>query len=226
MKPYYQDFGITIYHGDCREIMPTLEFDSILTDPPYGMDADPDSRRFTSQQTKWWGNPDRSKVRGARKIKGDAKPFDPAHLLLDKPTILWGANHYASRLPDSAGWMLWDKRKGMEHIGRKWPLSEGEMAWTNVSGRLSIFRLRWMGVIRPPEEKRKWHPHQKPVALMAWCLSFFKAPGLVLDPYMGAGPVLVACAAAGIPCIGIEMEEEHCESAVERLKQGLIPMRK
>ena len=37
MKPYYEHAGITIYHGDCRDVMASLKADALVTDPPYGV---------------------------------------------------------------------------------------------------------------------------------------------------------------------------------------------
>ena len=208
VKPYYDDDGCTIYHGDCREILPKLAFDCILTDPPYGLGWNPDNRRFTSKGGDWW------------REHADDRPFDPSHLL-DWPCVLWGANHYASRLPDSAGWLVWDKRAGLEGMGDKWPMSEAELAWTHVQGRGSTCRMRWSGMIRPIEEKPRWHPTQKPVGLMRWCLE--RLDGVACDPYMGSGTTLRAAKDLGRKAIGIEIEERYCEIAAKRLAQEVLP---
>lgn len=105
MTPYYADDLVTIYHGDCREWMP--EADVIVTDPPYGIgwDADGGGSRSASRER-------RGKSFGP--IFGDDAPFDPSRILvLGRPTVLFGANHYASRLPDSPSWLIWDKRATM-----------------------------------------------------------------------------------------------------------------
>jgi len=68
MKPYYRSKGITIYHGDCREILPTLpKVDLVLTDPPYGVSFDTDYRRFTGLAAN----------KNYRAVHGDTQPFDP-----------------------------------------------------------------------------------------------------------------------------------------------------
>jgi modification methylase len=64
----------------------------------------------------------------------------------------------------------------------------------------------------------KAHPTQKPIGLMAWCLQRAKAAGTVLDPYMGSGTTGVACAALGLPFIGIEREPAYFETACERIR--------
>jgi site-specific DNA-methyltransferase (adenine-specific) len=86
VRPYYSEKGITIYHGDCREILPQLEpVDLVLTDPPYGIDFDTDYRRFTT------GFNVERKAHPA--VHGDAEPFDPRWLLeRGKKQVIWGAN--------------------------------------------------------------------------------------------------------------------------------------
>src|SRR5262245_23656884 len=121
-SPYYEDadHGIVVYHADCLKLLPHIDPSSIhllLTDPPYGIDLDTDYKARVST----------SKVYD--KIVGDAEPFDPEHLLRFKRCVIWGGNHFAHRLPPSAGWFFWDKRT-MNNT--RWTGSEGELAWTNV----------------------------------------------------------------------------------------------
>ena len=220
--PYYQDDWATIYHGDCREVATALQYSVVCADPHYGNDWSPDNTRFTSKASDWWSVTDRSAATQMPKITGNKIPFDPT-LWIDRPAILWGANHYASRLPDSGGWLVWDKRAGLEDVGQKWPMSEAELAWTNVTGHVATFRMRWMGMIRPQSEKTRYHPNQKPIALMGCGLGFLP-DGVVLDPYMGSGPVLVAAKNLGRKSIGIEIEEKYCEIAAQRLSQGVLDL--
>lgn len=103
MRPYYEDGVVTIYHGDCREILPHIgSVDLLLSDPPYGMAYRHGARKGGVRL----GHDGVS-------IVGDDEPFDPAHLLGVAPrTILWGGNHFADKLPASRGWLVWDKRDG------------------------------------------------------------------------------------------------------------------
>jgi site-specific DNA-methyltransferase (adenine-specific) len=222
MKPYYQDSAVTIYHGDCREIIPTLgwastveggleavpSWDAILADPPYGINYKP---LRGSNGSKKWGN---------EIVTGDATPFDPAPLLIRRrPTILWGANHYASKLPDSGGWLVWDKSPG--GIREGFIYSHAELAWTNLSSRVSKFSLEWQGSDRGDGELFL-HPTQKPVALMRWCLAML--PGVVLDPFCGSGTTLRAAKDLGRKAIGIEIEEHYCEIAAKRCAQEVLEL--
>jgi hypothetical protein len=91
-EPYYQDDFVTIYKGDCRALIPTLDFGAIVSDPPYGMAYEHGARKGGVKL----GHDGAS-------IVGDQEPFDPAHLLVPGvPTILWGGNHFADKLPASA----------------------------------------------------------------------------------------------------------------------------
>ena len=223
MIPYYQDESVTIYHGDCRDILPSLpKVDLVLTDPPYGTSTACNSQRFTRKSSPWWLNVDSTKVRAHKQIVGDTEPFDPAPWIQQK-AILWGANHYAHLLAPSGGWLVWDKRIGAESMAEKgWPLGEAELAWTNVLGATRVFRLLWSGLLRTQERGEFYHPTQKPVSLMKWCLQFAPDANLVLDPFMGSGPTLRAAKEQGRKAIGIEIEERYCEIAANRCRQMVM----
>lgn len=207
MTPYYADDLVTIYLGDCREWMP--EADVIVTDPPYGMSyrhgARKGGHRFGADE---------------QAIVGDFEPFDPG-LIVERgvPTVLFGANHFADRLPASRGWLVWDKRDGTAGNDQ----SDAELAWTNVLTVARVYSARWSGAHRTGREQRegRQHVNQKPVALMAWVLSFMP-PGTVLDPFMGSGSTLVAAKEAGRKSIGIEIEERYCEIAAQRCSQEVL----
>lgn len=218
-RPYYDEGGITIYHGDCREILPELgAFDLELTDPPYGTGYQYQSRHRTGR-----GGPKRWSGNSFGAIDGDAEPFDPSHLLGVAPAIiLWGANHYASKLPDNALWFVWDRKAGRAPDTN---ITDAELAW--VSGHrfktVRMFRHMWAGLQRDSEiAEGSLHPTQKPVALMSWCLGFFPDARTVVDPYMGSGPVARACKDAGRRYVGIELVERYCEIAVRRLAQEVL----
>jgi DNA modification methylase len=210
MKPYYQDDYATIYHGDCREILPTLpKCDLLLTDPPYGINYKP---LRGSNGSKMWGN---------ETVFGDDAPFYPQFLLDFKSAILWGADNYASRLPDSHGWLVWDKTpKG---IREGFVYSHCELAWTNFLGRIQKFSLEWQGCDRNSEGFN--HPTQKPVGLMAWCMAFVPDAQTILDPFMGSGTTLRAAKDLQRKSIGIEIEEKYAEIAAKRLSQEVLNLR-
>jgi len=213
VTPYYDHAGITIYHGDCREILPGLgRFDLVLTDPPYGIGLD--------TRARYSGNADHER------IIGDDLPFDPTHLLaLDCPSILWGGNHFCQHLPSSPGWLAWikvlfDGAFGTRQMNKK--QAEMELAWTNCIARPKSFRHLWDGVFRDSESGTRWHPAQKPVDLMSWCLGLIPEAKTVVDPYMGSGPVAKACKDRGLRYVGIELVEKYCEIAARRLAQEVL----
>jgi site-specific DNA-methyltransferase (adenine-specific)/modification methylase len=133
--------------------------------------------------------------------------------------ILWGANHYASKLPDSAAWLVWDKRDGTAENA----LSDCELAWCNVGGSARLKRHMWNGLCRDSEIGVHLHPTQKPVVVMAWAMEKAKIAigATVLDPYMGSGTTGIACIRTGRKFIGIERDPKHFETACNRIRREL-----
>ena len=206
MVPYFDRDGIVIYHGDCRDVLPSIDPDSVdllLTDPPYGINVDTDysGRMHRTDKSKTWD----------RRVGGDDAPFNPSLLDVFPRRILWGANYYSDVLP-LGSWVVWRKR-GVSPV-----LSECEMAWHNLGGkRVSFFESAH---VNTTAKDGKLHPTQKPAALMRWIVDRWTEPGdLVLDPYMGSGPVAQACHELGRRYIGIELVEDYCKVAVSRLSQ-------
>lgn len=221
-KPFYEDGSVTIYHGDAREILPSLgHIDLLLTDPPYGLDC---SDTYSSLKGTPAFNAKKGNYGGKKypKMAGDTEPFDPSHLIgLADKTVLWGADHFSDALPRSRGWLIWDKR---EELGSNM-LSDGELAWTSFPTTTRIFRHKWLGYMRASEVGFHVHPTQKPIALMAWILNEWTDRGMsIVDPYMGSGPTLRAAKDLGRKAIGIELEERYCEIAAERCSQEVLDL--
>jgi site-specific DNA-methyltransferase (adenine-specific) len=228
MTPYFDNGqGIVIYHGDSREILPTLDPSSVgllLSDPPYGV------KERTARYTAGRSGREGSGYRGSKPeavdfppVHGDDRPFDPSHLLRFPRLILFGANHYANRLPQSSSWLIWDKLDGLTSrrpIGFN-DNGDAELAWTNLGGPVRLIPCRWMGILKKSElGRQRVHPTQKPVALMRWLIEMYSKPGdLILDPYMGSGPTVEAARDTRRRCIGIEIEEAYCRIAELRLEQ-------
>lgn len=211
--PYYDEDGVTIYHGDCRDILPLLpKVDLVLTDPPYGINHP------TNYRERGRGN--LAICRDYPPIYSDDKPFCPLQLLaLDVPTVLWGANYYADKLPVSSGWLVWDKERP-EDLDQ----ATCELAWTNYVKGVRRFRFMWNGMLRATHEPLE-HPTQKPVELIKWIFGLRWTPsGTILDPFMGSGTTLRAAKDLGRKAIGIEIEERYCEIAVRRLAQSVLPL--
>ena len=214
MKPYYEHKGVTIYHGDCRELLPLLGHpDLIIADPPYGV------REQTNRKTK--GRSNACESVDFKPVFGDDQPFDPSPLLaMDCPLVLFGGNHFSNSLPPSPSWIVWDKKEG----GTPDDNADCELAWSNLGGPVRMYSHLWRGMIKGSERgSRRVHPTQKPVALMAWIIhGHTKENQLIVDPYMGSGPVLLAAKNLSRRAIGIETEEEYCEAAAKRLSQEVF----
>ncbi len=212
MKPYYEENGITIYHGDCREILPTLpKVDLVLTDPPYGLGES--NKRAISR-----GNIARPTDYGD--FTWDESPASKERILLCRShaenAIIWGGNYFD--VPPSSGWLVWDKQNGLSDF------ADCELAWTNLDMAVRIFRFLWNGMLRAGEQRGvpRVHPTQKPIELMRWCLNFTPDAQTVLDPFMGSGTTLRAAKDLGRKAIGIEIEEKYCEIAAKRLSQEVF----
>lgn len=221
MKPYYQDDYVTIYHGDCRELLPNLAVSVVVTDPPYGMNAK-FQREGMRCKSSLASAGDYSRNWDA--ITGDSEPFNPSHLLNYRVVALSGANHYAAQLPSSSKWLIWDKRAGSRPDNN----SDAELWWTNQTGAARIYYQKWRGVVREGVENvansRKMHPAQKPIALMKWIIKQLPIleQDVICDPYCGSGTTLRAAKDLGLRSIGIEIEEKYCEIAAERLRQEVF----
>jgi len=213
MKPYFVDerAGITIYHGDCAEVMPELgKFDLLLTDPPYGIgeSSKKASTRVQMAAPKDYGHHDWDQEPVAQEVMDLARS-------VARWQIIWGGNYYF--LPPCSGPLIWDKENSGD-------FADGEMAWNNLGKALRIKRHRWNGMIRKGQEER-FHPTQKPLDVILWALSH--APDTVqtvLDPWMGSGTTLRACKDTGKRCVGIDIEERYCEIAARRLEQEVFAL--
>jgi len=212
MKPYYEHAGITIYHGDCSEVVESFglhwgekPFDLLLTDPPYGIGRD-----GMKQSTGSHGG------RKAYEFHGwDNEPPLMSLLMalcaVTKTQIVWGGNYFS--LPPTQKWLVWDK-------GQRIDQSDGELAWTSMSGALRIFTLNRVELMRDGAV----HPTQKPEQLMRWCMQQAGDPATIFDPFMGSGSTLVAAKRIGKSATGIEREEKYCEIAAKRLSQEALPL--
>jgi DNA modification methylase len=205
---YYEHAGITIYHGDCREILAGggIVADLLLTDPPYGIGKDGQDR-----STGGHGGRKAYEFLGWDQSRPDKELF--ALLLKAAPIqIIWGGNYFADLLPATGKWLVWDK-------GQRINQSDGELAWTSMDGALRILTLNRCVLAKDVAV----HPTQKPLALMQWCIKQAYRPGMTIcDPFMGSGSTLVAAKNMQCSAIGIEREERFCEIAANRLQQETL----
>lgn len=214
---YYEEPDIILLHGDCLEILPHFEKDSIdlvLTDPPYGIGYIP--QKHNSKQSR--GNRNFGKDDMLHGDTGNLD-FDPSPFLNKFPDaihIWWGGNYYANKLPNSKGWLVWYKADGME----KTSFSHAEMAWTNIQQPIRGINHLWMGQCRASEHgQRSKHPTQKSLHVIKWSASFAPNTEIWFDPFLGSGTTAVAAKQLGRKCIGIELEQKYLDIAIERLRQ-------
>jgi len=201
---------VQLHLGNCLDILPTIRerVRAVVTDPPYGINH----RRGACS------NRGKGITKGTSGIQGDNVPFDPSPWLSFPTVILWGANWYSDKLP-AGRWLLWDKK---EH-GGSGDFSEFEVAWCNTGRAMRLFRHMWLGVQRASETGQpRYHPTQKPVALMVWCMDVAKIPvgATVLDPFMGSGTTGIACVQTGRNFIGIEIDPGHFAIAERRIAEA------
>ena len=197
-----------LWHGDCREILPTLpECDLILTDPPYGPGIDGQKQSVNK-------NPKHN--RKAHEFLGwDSET--PERFVFEllryksKGQIVWGGNYFVDKLPHpTKGWLFWDKGQ------RGLTMSDGELAWTSFDFPTRAFTANRVEIQTDGAE----HPTQKPARLMVWCLSLVPDAETVCDPFMGSGTTGVACANLGKAFTGIERERKYFDIACERIARA------
>ncbi len=196
--------------GDCREVLPTLgKVDAVVTDPPYGINVDTNSQRFSGGVLT--AGKRRVGVDYGRPIHGDDGDFDPSPFLAADEIIMWGWNNFAGKLPRGTA-LIWIKT-GDAGFGAF--LSDAEIAWFNRGHGVYCFR----DLTNKAESAHRVHPTQKPLPLMRWCVSRIKSE-TILDPFMGSGTTGVACVKLGRRFIGIEIEPKHFATACRRIESA------
>jgi ParB-like chromosome segregation protein Spo0J len=169
---------------DVERLMDGSEADALVTDPPYGIGIASNPVRQKHAKSDW-----------------DAKPVQPRIFVESvAQSIVWGGNYFD--LPPCKGFFVWDKKQPEDFT-----LAMCEMAWTNIDTPAKMFRLSVTSY-------EKQHPTQKPIELIAWCLSY--TTGKVLDPFLGSGTTLIAAEQLGRICYGMEISPAYCDVIVKR----------
>jgi len=222
-RPYYERDGCTIYHGDCREILPELEpVDLVLTDPPYSENTHRQSKSNRAQHG----------VQHISFASIDAIGFRHICELILAKVRGWAVltcdhKHAATMLEHHSFVRLgaWVKPNPMPQISADRP-GQGHEAVLILHGgarKKAWNRGGGSAIWECPVIDRAQVPTQKPQQLVRSLLSDFVTDGDdVLDPFMGSGTTLVAARDLGRKCIGIEIEEKYCEIAAKRLSQGVL----
>jgi len=200
LPPHFIMEENTIICGDCFEVMkdfPDNSVDLVLTDPPYGINAD--------KMKMGTGRHDWDVVVGWDGKRPKKAVFDRIRQITTNQ-VIWGGNYFADYLPPSMNWLIWDKKNP------NLSFSEAEMAWVFNGRRVRIYQhYSGMG--------GKMHPTEKPLPLMMWCVKNYSQPNdLILDPFCGSGTACVAAKKLDRRYIGIDISPEYCQIARDRLR--------
>jgi DNA modification methylase len=204
--------------GDCLPILKSLPdkcIDLVLTDPPYGISYNNDDLARKSNASYADIQNDNGEL--------DYKVLIAEFMRVSKRTIVFGAINFLKDVPYKGIWICWDKRTKIEADGVFG--SPFELAWCDkIGGYDKIYRVMHGGVINADGANQpRFHPTQKPVSLMEYCLRDFSDDNaIILDPFLGSGTTAVACKKLNRRFIGLEISEEYCKIARQRLAQGVL----
>lgn len=202
--------------ADCMDYLPQFPdkyFELAIVDVPYGIGED-GSKNHT--RTKLAKSKDYKGYTGGDLSAPDKKYFDEL-MRVSKNQIIWGANHFISKIPyDSSCWIVWDKQNGENDF------ADCELAWTSFSTSVKIFHYRWAGMLQGNMKNKEYriHPNQKPVLLYDWILSKYAKQGdKILDTHVGSASSLIACHKNGFDYIGFEKDPYYYNLASKRLEE-------
>lgn len=207
MNPIQREVTIgpcRLIQGDCLEVLPTLgKVDAVITDPPYGL-GDKWQGGGGSVKSSWGFSPTEA-------MSWDGSIVDGLLSIVENcsEAVVWGGNYY--QLPESRCWLIWDKK-----TPDNFTTGQAEMAWTNLDRPIRVFRF---AQCEQANEGPKFHPTQKPLSLMEWCLKWVSSK-TILDPFMGSGTTGAACIRTERQFIGIEKEPKYFDIAVKRIEQA------
>jgi site-specific DNA-methyltransferase (adenine-specific) len=230
VKAYYEEDGIVIYHGDCRDVLPTLApLDHVITDPPYNVRAEDIAlegrsamkRDFGAWDEDWQATPFLASVAPLVRKGGTLLSFTSDRLIsqfregcgwIPRGTVVWVKTNPAPNprpmYVSACEYIVWLQREGAPAIWNGNGYTLNVLTYGACSG--------W---------ERTAHPTQKPETLLCELVGRHTNEGeTILDPFMGSGTTLVAAKRLGRKAIGIELEEKYCEIAAKRLSQGALPL--
>lgn len=232
VTPYYEQDGITIFNADCLDVLPTLEqVDHVITDPPYEAEAHTKGRRGGADHSGHYGEgrpldfpgiTEEVREAAGREIGRVCRRWSLVFCQVEAAMIWRDALEPARyirtqiwRKPDGAPQFTGDRPgMGYESIVTCWG-GDGRPRW-NGGGRHGVYEAYTV-------KGGSGHMTEKPIDLMRRLVELFTDPGdLILDPFMGSGTTLRAAKDLGRRAIGIELNEDYCRIAVERLRQGVL----
>lgn len=210
-----------------ERLMNGQKADVIYTDPPYGMDLDPD---YSSMQSKLNTKAERQ-LSGTNYAPGKVDAFNPKMIeavlnINARETFLFGADYYAELLPNrnAGSWIVWDKRTNEDEHESEVALDRGygsafELCWSRRKHKREIARVKWFGLfgLEKEHDRKRVHPTQKPVILAKWFIERYSERGeIVLDMFGGSGSTLLACEQLDRKCYMIEIDPFYCDVIIAR----------
>jgi site-specific DNA-methyltransferase (adenine-specific)/modification methylase len=193
-----------LYHGDCREILPTLgKVDAVITDPPFGIG------NFVQITGNKRGRGREKGVAVTWNESGPTTEVFTAIRRMSKHRIIWGANFF-NCFEQNGGAIIWDKCQPMPNF------SKADIASCTHYKKTEIVRIPWTNFTVAHKAVTD-HPCERPVALYEWCINYLPGIRSVCDPFMGSGTTGVACVNMGRKFIGIESERKYFDIACERI---------
>ena len=199
-----------VYNQDCLEAMrqmPDKAFDLAICDPPYGIGAGKEKAHngWKDYGIKHWDN------------NSPEQSYFSELFRVSKNQIVWGANHYISKLPkDFSCFLIWDKGQ------RDFSLADGEMAWTSFKSAARFFNYSRAEAL----QEGKIHPTQKPVALYEWLLTHYAKQGdKILDTHLGSGSSRIAAYNLGFDFTGYELDKDYFEAQEQRFANHIAQAR-
>jgi len=189
--------------------------DMVFTDPPYGISHSGKGITAPTKNGNIVEGNDFGEILGDGDISAAVDSFNLIHSLYPEAShIWWGANYYASVLPDGFGWLVWDK----ERVGDTF--SGAELAFVNKGVKVDVFRHMWHGIAKASESgEKRLHPTQKPIKLVEWCFQNYNAGPLILDAFLGSGSTMVAAHQLKRKCYGMELDPKYCQVIIDRMKK-------
>jgi DNA modification methylase len=191
------------------KLMDGQKADMVFTDPPYGISHSGKGIKGNAKEN------DFGEILGDNDVTVAIDAFNLCQSLFSDATmIFWGANYYSSCLPNGFGWLVWDKQREGDTF------SGAELAFVNKGIKVDVFRHQWHGMIKGSEmgEKRV-HPTQKPIALVEWSFTNYKAQDNILDLFLGSGTTMVASHNTKRKCFGMELDPKYCQVIVDRMQK-------
>jgi site-specific DNA-methyltransferase (adenine-specific) len=217
VKPYYEDEDVQIFHGDCREILPHLEADVLVTDPPYGVNGGSGTLGKASRKTKYLSSFEDTEANVQTVI---IPAIQTALSMVKRGAITPGTPcMWLYPRPDDVGALFQPATTGLNKWGRE---TTQPVLFYGKDPRAGI-TIKDKHFQNTARSQIDGHPCPKPLRVMLWLVERASLEGeTILDPFMGSGTTLRAAKDLGRKAIGIELEERYCEIAAQRMGQEVF----